>query len=334
MAITGASATTTIAASSNLISTGVAAASNLSNIAGNISNAGDVGSQIRLATTDLPSAGESIGDVYAAIAAFSDLEGANEWRVRLSLPTWPSFRTSPVLQPLVSAGGMIFPYTPEISTTNTAKYAPLNLAHTNYNYQAYQHSEAGPITITAPMHVEDTTQGLYWIAAEHFLRSLTKMFNGLDPKAGNPPPIVYLNGYGQYVFANVPVAVTSFQLTLPNDCDYIGVPVVGSAAGVLEGLSDAVGGLANTISSAFPGNSSVTAGASSVASLAGTVSSVAATAALLGLGGSTSGGITHVPTKSSFQVTLQPMYSRQTAMKFSLDRFVEGGYLTSSPGYF
>jgi hypothetical protein len=326
MAITGASATTNISTASNLITSGTAAIGGLSSIASSVSNAGSLGSAVRMATTDLPSAGELLGDVYMALAKV-DLAGADEWRVRLSIPTWPSFRKSPLLQPLLDAGGMIFPYTPEITTTSTAKYQALNLTHTNANYQIYQHSEPGPIQIVAPMNVEDQTQGAYWIAAEHFLRSLTKMFNGIDPLAGNPPPIVLLDGYGEYVFSAIPVAVTSFSLTLPKDCDYITVPVRANALAIAEGTVDAIGGLASTIGNAFPGNSTVTAGTSAVASIAGTVSTALSLAALAGVGGKDT-LLSRVPTKSTFTVTLQPMYSRQSQVKFSLDRFVEGGYLT------
>jgi hypothetical protein len=329
MAITGASATSRVQAVSNLVSTAAAGGTVLANIGSAISTAAQTGSAIRTAMSSLPTAGESVGDIYSAVASFNSGLGANEWRVRLSLPTWPSFMTSPVLKPLQDAGAMIFPYTPEISSPSIAKYQPLNIPHTNFNFHAYQHSEPGPITITAPMNVEDPTQGLYWIAAAHYLRSLTKMFNGSDSKAGNPPPIVNLSGYGEYVFNNVPVVVTNFTLTLPKDTDYISVPVVASSAAVLQGEAQAIGDLASTVGSAF-GISDFSAG---VGSLAGAAATIAGTAALFGIGGSTSAGITRVPVKSQFQVTLQPMYSRKSTQRFSLDQFVEGGYLNSAPGY-
>jgi len=181
------------------------------------------------------------------------------------------------------------------------------------------------------MNVSDPTEGLYWIAAVHYLRSLTKMFTGLDPKAGNPPPVVKLNGYGQFVFKNVPVVVTAFNTTLPNDCDYIGVPVVGSMAGAIEGIADSIGGLSDSLGDTFPGiPSGLTDG---ISSIAGGVGAIAGLAGSLGLGGKTSGGISHVPTKSSFTITLQPIYSRASARTFSLDRFVGGGYLNSPFGY-
>jgi hypothetical protein len=72
---------------------------------------------------------------------------------------------------------------------------------------------------------------------------------------------------------------------------------------------------------------------SAISEAAGVVGQVAGLLGTFGVGGSTSGGIAHVPTKSSLQLTLMPVYSRTSARKFSLDRFVTGGYLNNSFGY-
>jgi hypothetical protein len=50
---------------------------------------------------------------------------------------------------------------------------------------------------------------------------MTKMFFGEGENSGSPPPIIKLSGYGDYVFNNVPVAVTQFSVELPKDVDYI-----------------------------------------------------------------------------------------------------------------
>lgn len=291
-------------------------------------DSGGVSSAIR--SINLPSAGEAIADVYGAVASFGGDANSDDWRVRLSLSNWVSFKTSPVLAPLNQAGGLIFPYTPEININSNAKYTAVSTTHSNYPFQTYHNSDPGSITITAPMIVEDATQGLYWIAAVHYLRSLTKMFTGSDMKAGNPPPIVHLNGYGNYVFKNVPVVVTSFQTVLNSQCDYIGVNVVGSLASEIAGIADSLGGLSNTAGGAVSGLSGL---AQQFSSAAGTVGQVAGIMGAFGVGGTTSGGVTHVPTKSSFQITLQPVYSRENIRKFSLDRFVSGGYLNNSVGF-
>lgn len=262
---------------------------------------------------DIPRAGELTGDLLSATAVFSDAF-VDDWRVRLTLPTWPSFRFSPVLAPLKEANGLIFPYTPQITIESSATYTTVPTIHSNYAFHAFQRSDPGTITITAPMNVEDKSQALYWIGALHLLRSLTKMFSGNDPKAGNPPPIVKLNGYGSYVFKNVPVIVQSFSTTLDAECDYIPVETFTSAAGMLSSAAE-------TVNDIFDINflDSVTAGAQLANSLTG--------------GGSVKGGTAWVPTKSSFTVKLMPAYSRASVRKFSLDNFVTGGYLTSNTGY-
>lgn len=329
---TGAGLASTLGKSANAIGaigSAVGTASRLSSAISAGYNSGGVASAIR--AINLPAAGEAIGDVLGAVAEFTDSDNANDWRVRLSLAKWTSFKGSPVLKPLKDAGGLIFPYTPKIGIASSATYGSLSPVHSNYMFQNFKNSDPGKITITAPMYVSDAAEGLYWIAMVHYLRSLTKMFAGNDPKAGNPPPIIMLNGYGNYVFKNVPVVVTNMTVSLESTCDYISVPVVGSAAGEIEGLADSIGGTASALGGLFGGSVASVAGA--VGSIAGGIGQVAGLAGSLGFGGSVSGGTAHVPTKSSFSVTLQPIYSRNSSRKFSLDRFVSGGYLNSPFGY-
>ena len=327
-----------ISGANSVINAGAGAFNTLGGLASSVATDlgnGDFASAARLAMSGLPDAAEAVGDLSSAIGSFGGDANSNDWRVRLSMAKWTAFTGSPVLAPLKDAGGLVFPYTPEITIASSATYTPINTTHTNYTFRAFQNSDPGEITITAPFNVEDATQGLYWIAAVHYLRSLTKMFTGSDPKAGNPPPIIFLNGYGNYVFKNVPVVVTSFSTTLQSDTDYIGVNVVGSAAGNIQGTAAGIGGLADTIGGLAGGLGGGIVGdiAGTVSGLAGGIGQIAGIAGSLGLGGTTSGGVSHVPAKSSFTVKLMPMYSRNSARNFSLDRFVQGGYLNNQFGY-
>jgi len=301
-------------------------ATNLKSALSSAFSSGDVGSLLR--SGSIPAGAEAVGDILSAVSSFGGDAAANDWRVRLSIPNWSSFKTSPVLTPLVQAGGLIFPYTPSIIMKSNAKYSAIDTTHTNYSYHAYQNSEPGNIHVTAPMYVEDATQALYWIAMVHYLRSMTKMFTGSDAKAGNPPPIVYLNGYGNYVFKNVPVVITSMSVELDAASDYIGCNVVGSMASEIASISDQVGGLADTIGGVFGGLSGFT----KASTLVNGIGQVAGALGTFGVGGTVS-GTAHVPTKSSFNIELQPVYSRDNVKKFSLDRFVTGGYMNNSVGY-
>lgn len=323
-----ASITSTLSATAGAINTAASTVNAVKNAASAISNVNSFGSALR--ALNIPAMGEIAGDIMGAIASFEGDPFPNDWRVRLSMANWVSFKSSPVLKPLLDAGGLIFPYTPNLRITSGTRYTGIETTHTNYTHQAFKNSDPGSISITAPMYVEDASQALYWIAAVHYLRSLSKMFSGNDSKAGNPPPIVQLNGYGNYVFKNVPVVVTGFNCSLNNDCDYIGVEVVGSMAGQLEGMIDSISGISNALGSAFSVLNPIT---NVVSGIAGTAGQIAGALGAFGVGGTTSGGITHVPTKSELNVTLQPVYSRTSSRKFSLDRFVSGGYLDNPVGY-
>ena len=94
-------------------------------------------------------------------------------------------------------------------------------------------------------------------------------------------------------------------------------------------MADSVAAASNAIGASF-GVQDITSEIAGAASLVGQAASLAG---LFGAGGSIPGGTAHVPTKSTFTITLQPIYSRNSARNFSLDRFVEGGYLNNSFGW-
>jgi hypothetical protein len=147
---------------------------------------------------------------------------SSDWRVRLSLPPMSYFQNSALLKPLTESGNaMVFPYTPNVFITHSARYNALQPTHSNYPFHIYEGSSVDQFTVTGEFTVENSREAEYWIAAVHYLKSITKMAYGESSNAGSPPPIVKLNGYGDYVFNNVPVVVQSFNVTLPNDVDYI-----------------------------------------------------------------------------------------------------------------
>jgi len=56
------------------------------------------------------------------------------------------------------------------------------------------------------------------------------MAYGSTSNQGAPPPIILLNGYGDYVFKNVPCVIQSFSVDLPTDVDYIYCPEINTYA--------------------------------------------------------------------------------------------------------
>lgn len=184
---------------------------------------------------------------------------SSDWRVRLSLaPNANYFYNDPqnyLLKPLVTevsgAGGgsdngftslfdnalgiagnkrvgVVFPYVPQLTVTHTANYEPQKLVHNNYTQYFYANSEVSAIQIAGDFTVQNVNEGQYLLAAIYFFRSCTKMFFGNSgARQGMPPPILYLNGYGQYYLPNVPCVVTSFQHTMPSEVDYMDIPEPG-----------------------------------------------------------------------------------------------------------
>ena len=183
-------------------------------------------------------------------------QASYDWRVRISLPPKaPYFYNDPsnnLLKPLVTEStnsltsavvgsinslfgstgqtriGVVFPYTPTVTVTHTANYTPQKLTHSNYTQYFYDSSEVQPITVTGEFTVQNVNEGQYLLATIYFFRAITKMFFGMDgAMAGNPPPLVYLNGYGEYYLPNVPCVVRSFQHVMPDSVDYVEVPEPG-----------------------------------------------------------------------------------------------------------
>jgi hypothetical protein len=183
------------------------------------------------ASKTVPKGAEGGAASSQATASFQSTQ-PKDWRVKLSIPPIDSiFDTSavfssvgaqrPILAPLIETNGFIFPYTPAVTLTHSATYSSMDPIHNNYPFSAYENSKIDKITIVGDMYCENSFDAAYWIAGVHFFRTMTKMFFGDGYLSGSPPPLTKLNGYGDYVFNNVPVAVTQFSVELPKDVDYI-----------------------------------------------------------------------------------------------------------------
>jgi hypothetical protein len=234
---------------------------------------------------NFPPGGEAgIGGGIAQAKMKSSL--SRDWRVKLSLPA--HMEGSDIISMLTKTGGLVFPYTPTININHAANYQPLDIVHSNYPYLAYQNSKVDNLSISANFFVEDSYEARYWVAAVHFLRSLTKMSFGESSNVGSPPAVVKLSGYGDFVFNDVPVVVTSFNLTMPSDVDYIATGLGKADLIERDYWSDA----------------------------------------------DTSDGVSWAPVKSTFDITLLPMYSRKKLKEFSLDKFVNGEYISKDKNGF
>jgi hypothetical protein len=199
-------------------------------------------------------------------------DSSTDWRVKVSLFSGTDFlyndTSNDILRPVKVTDGVIFPITPTIQMSHTAKYNSASLTHSNYSMQFYEGSEVSEIQLNGEFPIQNIDEGRYLLAAIYFFRAATKMFWGdNDDRAGTPPPMVRLSGYGAHYFPDVPCVIKSFSHTMPEDKDYIEV---------------------------WPINSSKS---------------------------------TRLPTQSTIQVVLQPIYSRAAVTQFNLADFASGKLL-------
>lgn len=256
---------------------------------------------------------------------FDQLQGSNvtnDWRVRLTLASGSNYLykdttgggATGILAPLVPTNGVIFPYTPQISTIYGANYSSYDLTHSNFRGYFYQNSYVDEITIQASFTAQDTTEANYLLAVIHFFRSASKMFYGQDPNRGVPPPMLFLSGLGDYQFNEHPTLLRSFSYNLPNDVDYIRAYSQGNngfgTSAVVRSYSDYSDNSSNNrLSAAGLFEGAVQALTSSAQS-------------------SLSSSPTYVPTKIDITLSLLPIQTRQQISKqFSLRGYANGDLL-------
>lgn len=181
--------------------------------------------------------------------AFDNNSDASGRRVRLR-PKPAAMRQilsySPLLAPLWSTNGMVWPYQPDIQYSQDVEYQPIQMVHTNQEFHAYTRTPAVKLTCSGDFTVQNQSEGLYALGCLHFLRTVTKMYFGQSSNPGTPPPILLFDAYGKYMFNKLPVIVTQFNANMPKDVDYVPVNLnnLGQSLQVINGVqSNLVTGL-------------------------------------------------------------------------------------------
>jgi hypothetical protein len=130
-----------------------------------------------------------------------------------------------ILKPLEETGGMMFPYTPSIQISQEVDYSTVSLVHSNQDYNSFTRSPQASISISGKFTVQNYAEGKYAMAALHFLRSASKMYFGDEDvktdRAGIPPPVLLLDGYGKSMFNNVKVLLKSHSYSFEDTMDTI-----------------------------------------------------------------------------------------------------------------
>lgn len=262
--------------------------------------------------------------LQATIQAQRKQANDGDWRVKLRLAAGANYlykATEPgILEPLSVSDGVVFPYTPKINTSYSATYSATDLTHSNYKGYFYQGSSVGEVKISAAFTAQDTFEANYLLAVIHFFRSVTKMFYGQDQQyRGAPPPLVFLQGLGEYQFNLHPCVVSQFDYVLPDDVDYIRARSVSVNGTNLLQKRDR-----QTVSN---GSDSTSAGRLQGAGLSAGGIFIPPPPPTLGIDKPT-----YVPTKMEISITLLPIQTRaQLSQEFSLAKFangnlVRGGY--------
>lgn len=127
-----------------------------------------------------------------------------------------------------STNGIVFPYTPLITTSQSVDYSSSAMIHNNYQQQSYSGTPNPDIIIQSKFISQTPDEARYVIGVLHFLRVVTKMHFGFDEYAGAPPPVLNFSAYGMTNFNNVPVVVSMYSPTYDDELDYIEVDVVQS----------------------------------------------------------------------------------------------------------
>ena len=137
---------------------------------------------------------------------------ADDWRVRIGVGETSGIfyknKNAGILAPLASTNGVVFPYTPAITLSYQNNYQPMGVTHSINTAQAYQNSDVASISITGEFTAQTPEEANYVLAVIHFFKSASKMYFGSADDANNvgaPPPILFLNGFGQNYFPNVTV---------------------------------------------------------------------------------------------------------------------------------
>lgn len=177
---------------------------------------------------------------------------ARDFRVRIAPQTrainqvyGPNTETN-LLTPLRETRGLMFPFTPTIDWNQAVNYKTTSLVHSNQDYQSYENTPSTNLSVSGTFVIQNEKEAKYMLACIHFLRVVSKMYFGKasfkdpatvsDPSqpgtpslAGMPPPVLTFNGYGDYMFNDLPVIVKDHSYTFKPDVSYIDFMVNGSS---------------------------------------------------------------------------------------------------------
>jgi hypothetical protein len=182
---------------------------------------------------------EYMSQVSQQIEEDTTLSDSYDWRARLRpkkggedlfyQKTTDGAKQDYLLRPIEESGGMVWQYTPQIMLQGQSNYAQAHLQGMNYQINTFQNSTPPMLPISADFTANDIYEARYMLAIFTFLRICGKgTFGDQAVKIGDygrPPPVLLFEYMGDHMFNKVPVVMTSYNIQLPEEVDYVPVKV-------------------------------------------------------------------------------------------------------------
>lgn len=135
----------------------------------------------------------------------------------------PNDPSSNILSILYETNGLMFPYTPTINVSQAVNWDPISLIQNNFDVNAYQRTPSVNISVSGVFTAQNNREGEYLMAVLHFLRTVSKSYFGQEDrssgKAGTPPPVLYFDGYGQFMFNKLACVIKSYSYSFEEGID-------------------------------------------------------------------------------------------------------------------
>lgn len=160
------------------------------------------------------------------------LNTQNDWRLRIKSKPGkeielygPANDVSNPLSILHKTNGILFPYTPNITISKELTYQELQTVHSIQDQYYFVRSPSQKLQIETFFTSQNEWEARYSFAVMHFFKSHNMYFGDKESndKRGAPPPMLILDGYGDFMFNSLPIIITSVNIPLTNDVDYVPV---------------------------------------------------------------------------------------------------------------
>lgn len=134
-----------------------------------------------------------------------------------------------LLRPIEETGGLKWQYTPSLMLQGQTNYNQAHYQGMNYQINTFNNSTPPMLPVANDWTANDIYEARYLLAVFAFLRICGKGFYGdkavVSGNFGGPPPVLLFDYLGDHMFNKVPVVVTSYNIALPEEVDYVPVKV-------------------------------------------------------------------------------------------------------------